>query len=113
MKFKAALILIGFIFSVSLLFVGRVATEVQNVSVQANDRSSGVTQPRASAQGPIGLASAQDNHSSTTPLHLEPLFLFLMGTTLFLLGSAIKLVLARKLDPKHLGAARKPPSPQW
>jgi len=108
MKIKTVLFQLAFLLLSSLLFAGSVL-ESQSGSVQASDKPAQIE--RASAQQPASL-TAQDNHSTRASAHFEPLLLLVMGTTLFFLGSAIKLALSRKLDPKHLGPARKPPSPQ-
>jgi hypothetical protein len=102
MKFQAALILIG------VLVVCISLNEVRKETVLANDMSSGIAQ-QANAQASTGLAPTKAN--SSTSVHFEPLLLLLLGSTLFSIGTAIKLALSRKLDPKRIGV-RKPPSPQ-
>jgi hypothetical protein len=104
MKLKAVLILIAFLFICGFL------EQVRNDSIHASEEPSGITE-RASAQHP-NLAPATEDHSSKASVHFEPLLLLLLGSTLFSIGTAIKLILSRKLDPKQLGATRKPPSPQ-
>ena len=104
MKLKAVLVLIAF------LFISGSLEQVRNGSVHASDEPA-VSTERMSAQAP-SLAQAKEEHTSKASLHFEPLLLLLLGSTMFSIGTAIKLVLSRKLEPKHLGATRKPPSPQ-
>ena len=105
MKFQAALIVVGILVACASL------NEVRKVSVQASNQSTGFSQ-LANAQSSTGLATAQDNGPVTASVHFEPLLLLLLGSTLFSIGTAIKLALSRKLDPKRIRVARKPPSPQ-
>jgi len=110
MKVRAALRLIVFV----LVFTS--FNEVRQAGTQAGDSSSGVVESAGAvnAQNPSSLAPSQENHTPIAPFHFEPLLLLLLGSALFSVGTAIKLVLARKLNPKSLGAAtRKPTSPQY
>ncbi|HXI89917.1 MAG TPA: hypothetical protein VNO24_07875 [Blastocatellia bacterium] len=98
MKIRAAIILIAFV-SVCTSF-----NEVRKARIHASDKSEGVVE-RASAantQSPTSLTPSQENHSNTS-LRFEPLLLLLLGSTLISIGTAMKLVLSRKLNPKSLG----------
>jgi len=105
MKFQAALIVVGMLVACISL------NEVRKVSVQASNQSTRFSQ-LANAQSSTGLAPAQESSPASASVHFEPLLLLLLGSTLFSIGTAIKLALSRKLDPKRIGVARKPPSPQ-
>jgi hypothetical protein len=105
MKFQAALVLILFVFACGSL------NEMRKASIYANDKPTEQAE-LLGEQSPGTLPSTHEIHSSNASVHFEPLLLLLLGSTMFSIGTAIKLVLSRKLDPKHLGAQRKPPSPQ-
>jgi hypothetical protein len=100
MKVRAPLILVAFV-----LF-GAWTSDVRK-NVQANGNSKGVVEraSAAGAQNTPGLISAQETHSPATPPHFEPLLLLLLGSTLFSIGTAIKLILSRKLSPKSIRTA--------
>ena len=97
MKIRAAVILIAFV-SVCTSF-----NEVRKASIHASDKSEGVERASAAnTQSPTSLTPSQENHSYTS-LRFEPLLLLLLGSTLISIGTAMKLVLSRKLNPKSLG----------
>ena len=104
MKFQAALILIG------VLVVCISLNEVRKEGVHASDLSAGPAH-LANNQSPASPAT-RENAETTASVHFEPLLLLLLGSTLFSIGTAIKLVLSRKLDPKRIAVARKPQTPQ-
>jgi len=98
MKIRAAIILIAFV------SVGTSFNEVRKASIQASDKSDGVVEraSAANAQSPSSLTPSQENHSNAS-LRFEPLLLLLLGSALFSIGTALKLVLSRRLNPKSLG----------
>ena len=98
MKFRAAIILITFV------FVCTSFNEVRKASIHASDKSEGVVE-RASAantQSPSSLTPSQEGYSNAS-LRFEPLLLLLLGSALFSIGTAMKLILSRRLNPKSLG----------
>jgi len=110
MKFKIVLTLFGFLFAFATI------NELRKTITLANDHPDSVIAHanNASLQNPAILTSAQDNRSSAASLRVEPLLLLLLGSTLFAVGSAIKLVLSRKINSKSIAAVtRKPPTAQY
>ena len=97
MRLKSGLILAVFLVGYSFF------TGSQIGSARASE--SAASAERASNQGPAALAPSHDNKSSNTTTPFEPLLLLLFGSALFSIGTAIKLVLSRKLDPKQIESA--------
>jgi len=109
MLFKTAFVLITFL----ILFVS--INELRKANTLASDHSDSVLAHTSStgSQNPASLPSAQDARSAAS-LRVEPLLLLLLGSTLFAVGTAIKLVLSRKITPKSIAAVtRKPPSANY
>jgi len=109
MMFKAAFILITFLFTFVTI------NELPKANTLASDQPDSMIAHAnsTSSQTPTSLTSAQDTRSAAS-LRVEPLLLLLLGSTLFAIGTAIKLVLSRRITPKSIAAVtRKPPSAQY
>ena len=109
MMFKTAFILITFLFSFVTI------NELRKSNTLASDHPDSMIAHANStgSQNPASLPSAQDARSAAS-LRVEPLLLLLLGSTLFAVGTAIKLVLSRKITPKSIAAVtRKPPSAHY
>lgn len=59
----------------------------------------------AGTQSTANLLPVKDNKASSASLHLEPLLLLLLGSAFFSIGTAIKLILSKKLTPKSMRTA--------
>lgn len=98
MKLKASLILVVFM----LLCMS--IDDIQKASAQASGKSKGRVEraSTASEQTAVGLVPAQETNSPAPSVRVEPLLLLLLGSTLFSIGTAINLILSRKLSPKSI-----------
>ena len=105
--FKIWFLLITFLFSFVTI------NELQKANTLASEQPDSMIAHAnsSSPQNPASLTTAQDTRSAAS-LRVEPLLLLLLGSTLFAVGTAIKLVLSRKITPKSIPAV-KPPSAHY
>ena len=103
MRAKAAFTLIV------LFILGMVVGKVRVEIVYANETTSNMTEQALAAdlKSASNTIPAQDKaeQSQVSPYasqHLEPLLLLLLGSTLFSLGTAINLVLSKRMKAKAL-----------
>lgn len=99
MRSKNGFILAVFLVSCSFLNGSQIK------SAQASDSAPSAERAANQPPGPSALVPAHDTKSSKTSAPFEPLLLLLFGSALFFIGTAIKLVLSRKLDPKQIAPA--------
>ena len=106
MIFRASLIVITLVLGLAAV------NELRKANILAHDKAGAVVElaSAANSQNPRGLTSPPEVYSRSTSAHVEPFLLLLLGSALFSIGTAIKLVLSRNLNPKSIAAAsRKPP----
>jgi hypothetical protein len=95
MKFRPALILLA---SLALL------PSTTDIKTVYGDSGNLTAQRRSAPQ--ISQSSTGDESQARVAfinsVHVEPLLLLLLGSTLFSIGMALKLVLSKRLDPKPM-----------
>lgn len=109
MILRASAILIAVVLGLAAI------NELRKANIRANDESGAVAEIASTANtpNPHALTPPHEVYSHSVSSHVEPFLLLLLGSILFSIGTAIKLVLSRRLNPKAMAAAsRKPPSTQ-
>ena len=93
MKFRVGLILIA------LVFTAAAVNEARKAGIKADEKSNVIAEVAGAAtpQTPSNLtANLEGPKYYPESFHFEPLLLLLLGSTLFCISSAIRLVLSRK-----------------